>query len=114
MTTFFSYSAVNTTFKDFTICTLRKALLRSQVHQRDRAFSQVKKPVRLICPELLQKCEIDTERKTEVHFTQLLCLWTPELPLPAVCGETRPLPGTFPVCHEVRILPQVLQNMTSF
>lgn len=79
MTTFFSYSAMNTTLKDLTICTLSKALLQSQIHQRDRAFSQIRKPVRLTCSEILQKCEIDTERTTEVHFTQLLWLdtWNP-------------------------------------
>lgn len=40
--------------------------------------------------------------KEQQKCTLLSCFdWTPEIPLPAVCGETKPLPGTFSICHEV-------------
>lgn len=110
------YSAILlNTFKDFTIYTLSKALLRSQTHQRHRDFSQVRKPVRLTCPEILQKCEIDIEGTTEVHFTQLLWLRTPELPCPQCVGrQDLCLIHFLSAMRLRRILPQVLQNMPSF
>lgn len=114
MTTFFSYSAVNTTFKHFTICILRKALLRSQTHQRDRAFSQVKKPVRLTCPEILRNVRLTLKGKQKC--TLLSCFDCGHLNSPCLQCVGRQDFCLIPFLSAMRwkILPQVLQNMPSF